>query len=121
MLETEGDEGASGPLSRGARAANDASTRRVIPLLRSFTMFNAAQVDGLPESLVALPEPAPGWSPVAEAQELLAQSGAVIRHGGEQDFTATQLEKRKPCYFINSRVSLYSWWDVRGSNPRQMD
>ena len=86
MLETEGDRCASDPISRGSRAANDASTRRVIPLLRSFTVFNAAQVDGLPAALVALPDPAPGWSPVAVAEDLLAQSGAVIRHGGERAF-----------------------------------
>lgn len=78
LLEADGE----------ARAANDAdaSASRVIPLLRSFTVFNAAQVDGLPEALLALPEPAPGWSPVATADDLLVQSGAVIRHGGERAF-----------------------------------
>ncbi len=67
-------------------AANDASGRKVIPLLRSFTVFNAAQVDGLPSDLTAVPTPPEGWSPVAAAEELLAHSGAVLRHGGEQAF-----------------------------------
>ena len=78
MLERDGES--------CGRCANDEPARKVIPLLRSFTVFNAAQVEGLPEGLVA-PEIAPeGWSPVAAAEELLARSGAVIRHGGDQAF-----------------------------------
>lgn len=56
--------------------------RKVIPLLRSFTVFNADQVDGLPEALTAIPALPEGWTPVAAADELLARSGATIRHGG---------------------------------------
>lgn len=67
-------------------AANDEPTRRVIPLLRSFTVFNAAQIDNLPAGLAALPVPADGWSPVSAAEELLERSGAVIRHGGDRAF-----------------------------------
>lgn len=67
-------------------AANDEPARRVIPLLRSFTVFNAAQVDNLPEGLAALPVPDAAWSPVEAAEELLARSQAVIRHGGDQAF-----------------------------------
>ena len=66
-------------------AAND-ERRKVIPLLRAFTVFNAAQVDGLPEALTAVPAPPEGWSPVAAAEALLAGSGATIRHGGDQAF-----------------------------------
>ena len=68
------------------RAANDEPARRVIPLLRSFTVFNAAQVEGLPEGLLAVPAPVEGWTPVTAAEELLARSGAVIRHGGDRAF-----------------------------------
>ena len=68
------------------RAANDEPARRVIPLLRSFTVFNAAQVEDLPEALTALPVPADGWSPVAAAEELLERSGAVVCHGGDRAF-----------------------------------
>lgn len=67
-------------------AANDPGQRRVIPLLRSFTVFNAAQVDGLPEALTAVPAPPEGWTPIGAADELLARSGAVIRHGGDRAF-----------------------------------
>ena len=41
-------------------AGASTSTRRVIPLLRSFTVFNAAQVEGLPEELTAPSEPPDG-------------------------------------------------------------
>ena len=80
MLELDG----AAPVVR--HAANDTPGRKVIPLLRSFTVFNAAQVEGLPRDLTAVPTPPEGWSPVAAAEELLARSGAVLRHGGEQAF-----------------------------------
>ena len=66
-------------------AAND-ERRKVIPLLRAFTVFNAAQVDGLPEAMTAVPAPPEGWSPVDAAEAVLEASGAVIRHGGDKAF-----------------------------------
>jgi antirestriction protein ArdC len=80
MLEVPGAEGSA------RHAANDAPGRKVIPLLRSFTVFNAAQVDGLPDSLTALPPVPDGWSPVAAAEAVLARSEATIRHGGDKAF-----------------------------------
>lgn len=76
LLEVEGRE-------RGDATAP--ADPKVVPLLRSFTVFNAAQIDGLPEALLP-PEPAAAWSPVEAAETLLAASGAVIRHGGESAF-----------------------------------
>lgn len=72
--------------SAGGKAANDDGPRRVIPLLRSFTVFNASQVDGLPEALTAVPAPAEGWTPIGAADTLLARSGAVILYGGDRAF-----------------------------------
>lgn len=80
-LKSKGGEGGT-----TRPASNDATARKVIPLLRSFTVFNAAQVDGLPKSFTVLPAPPEGWSPVAAAEELLAHSGAIIRHGGDRAF-----------------------------------
>ncbi len=77
MLERDADS---------SRSANDEPARRVVPLLRSFTVFNACQVEGLPEDLVTPEATSEGWSPVAAAEDLLARSGAVIRHGGDQAF-----------------------------------
>ena len=53
---------------------------RIIPLLRAYTVFNLAQVDGLPAALSAVAPPA--WEPEARAEELLLMSAATIRHGG---------------------------------------
>jgi len=53
---------------------------RVIPLLRAYTVFNVAQVDGLPGGITATERPA--WEPEARAAGLLADSGARIQHGG---------------------------------------
>ena len=57
---------------------------RVIPLLRAFSLFNLAQVDGVPVELQAV-EPHT-WEPEARAEELLLMSGATIRHGGSRAF-----------------------------------
>jgi len=53
---------------------------RVIPLLRAYTVFNVAQVDGLPSKVHAAAKPT--WEPEARADELLLMSGASIHHGG---------------------------------------
>lgn len=58
---------------------------KVVPLLRAFTVFNAAQVDGLPPGLLP-PPPSADWMPVDEAEAVLIHSGAHIRHGGERAF-----------------------------------
>lgn len=63
--------------------------RKVIPLLRSFTVFNADQVDGMPESMVPVPDaglPGTAWDPIASAEALVAASGADIAHGGDRAF-----------------------------------
>lgn len=78
MLERDDDS--------GRPAANDDGPRKVIPLLRQFIVFNASQIDGLPEALTALPAPAEGWTAIASADAILERSGAVIRHGGDRAF-----------------------------------
>ncbi len=60
-------------------------TPKVIPLLRSFTVFNAAQIDGLPERYLS-PPPPPPWTPCEEAEDILIQAGATLRHGGNRAF-----------------------------------
>lgn len=63
--------------------------RKVIPLLRSFTVFNADQVDGLPEAMAPVPDAgAPGvaWDPIGSAEALVAASGANIAHGGDRAY-----------------------------------
>ena len=77
----------------GAASAGDSEpARRVIPLLRSFTVFNADQVDGLPEAMTVPPPVRYSWSPIGAAELLLDGSGAVLRHGGERAFYAPALD-----------------------------
>jgi antirestriction protein ArdC len=52
----------------------------VFPLLRAYTVFNVAQIDGLAAELTTV-EP-PRWEPEAKGEELLLMSGAHFRHGG---------------------------------------
>ncbi len=55
---------------------------RVVPLLRSFIVFNVAQIDQLPERLrEPATEPA-GWIREQAPEKVLADSGAAIEHGG---------------------------------------
>ena len=57
---------------------------RVVPLLRAFTVFNVAQVDGLPPAVCATQQPA--WDAQAQADVVLDHSGARIQHGGSKAY-----------------------------------
>ncbi len=72
--------------SAPGQAANDEPARRIIPLLRSFTVFNEAQVDDLPAGLTWPEAPESTWNPCDEADALLVKSGALFRHGGDRAF-----------------------------------
>ena len=53
---------------------------RVVPLLRTFTVFNVEQVDG-----IAPTRPVePAWLPEERAEDLILRSGAEIRYGGNR-------------------------------------
>lgn len=56
---------------------------RVIPLLRSFSVFNIEQVEGLPDKLAPV-LPNHEWNPLSAAEMLLTDSGARIQHGGSR-------------------------------------
>jgi antirestriction protein ArdC len=60
----------------------DTDSPKVVPLLRGYTVFNAAQLDFLPERFELRADPA--WQPVGEAEQVLHDSGAVIHHGGNR-------------------------------------
>jgi antirestriction protein ArdC len=68
-------------LGAAAGAAMDPdAARRVVPLLRTFIVFNAAQIDGLPAAM-ATPEvePCSVWDASSAADRILDESGARIR------------------------------------------
>lgn len=60
---------------------------RVIPYLKSYTVFNVEQIEGLPERFS--PKPEPVNTPLTRDQGLeayFAATKAVIRHGGNQAY-----------------------------------
>ncbi len=61
---------------------------RAIPFLKRFTVFNAAQCDGLPEGMVSEPAPLPERELHRAAEELIASTGADFRIGGDKAFYA---------------------------------
>ncbi len=63
----------------------DAEPKRVIPMLRSYTVFNTSQLEFLPERFELRPSP-PTWQPIVEAEQLIHDTGAVIHHGGNRAF-----------------------------------
>jgi antirestriction protein ArdC len=60
-------------------------TVRRIPLLRAFTLFHASQIDGVPAYVPPTIEEAPWRAPEA-TEIILANSGAVVRFGGDRAF-----------------------------------
>jgi antirestriction protein ArdC len=63
----------------------DEDAVRRIPLLRAFTLFHASQIDGIPDFVPPTIEEAPWRAPEA-AEIILANSGAVVRFGGDRAF-----------------------------------
>ncbi|MFT4118298.1 ArdC family protein [Bradyrhizobium sp.] len=62
---------------------------RDIPFLKTYSVFNVEQIDGLPEQFAG--RPAPVIDPVeriAHADRFFAHTGSVIRHGGSRAFYA---------------------------------
>jgi antirestriction protein ArdC len=89
-------------------AETDSDERRVIPMLRSYTVFNATQLEFLPERFALRPTPA--WQPIGEAEQLLYETGAVIRHGGNRAFYAPSediIQLPPPAWF-NEREDYYA-------------
>ncbi|WP_024882395.1 zincin-like metallopeptidase domain-containing protein [Methylosinus sp. LW3] len=69
---------------RDAPSDGEEHTRN-IPLLRSFTVFNGSQIDGIPAFTPPTIEEAP-WRRFDAADIIMRNSGAVIRIGGDRAF-----------------------------------
>jgi len=64
---------------------------KVIPFLKGYSVFNAEQIEGLPEKFLFQPEPKPEGGSirrVATVETFVQQTGAVIRHGGDRAYYA---------------------------------
>ena len=77
--------------SRFTKTETDAAGEefdREIPFLKAYSVFNIAQIDGLPDHYYAL-TPEPVRDPVARidhADRFFANTGAMIRHGGDRAY-----------------------------------
>jgi antirestriction protein ArdC len=78
------------PDAEKQRAESGGDEARSIPFLKRFTVFNAAQCDGLPSSILASfaadAAPLPERQLVADAESLITASGADFRIGGGRAF-----------------------------------
>ena len=67
--------------------ASGEETERDIPFLKGYTVFNAEQVEGLPEHYSShAPAPLDPLERIARADEFFAATGAAISHGGNRAF-----------------------------------
>jgi antirestriction protein ArdC len=73
-------------------AAHKGETPRVIPLIRSFIVFNADQIDGLPQGLIPPPSEVSEWSACETAEAIIDASGARIEYGGARAFYAPSMD-----------------------------
>lgn len=74
------------PEAEKARAAQAGDDAKTIPFLKRFTVFNAAQCEGLPNGLATDPVPLPKREAVPVADALIEASGADLRIGGSRAF-----------------------------------
>ena len=78
------------PDAEKQRAEGQGDAARSIPFLKRFTVFNAAQCDGLSSSILASiaadTVPLPELQLVADAESLIAATGADFRIGGGRAF-----------------------------------
>jgi antirestriction protein ArdC len=72
---------------------NGDEIERKMPFLKSYTVFNAAQIDGLPAHFYAAPSP-PLLAPlrIASAERFARDTGIAIRHGGNRAFYAVDAD-----------------------------
>ena len=80
------DQFVPGDERRRSRETGDEAV--AIPFLKQFTVFNAAQCDGLPDDLVSVAPPAPEGLIIPEVEALIRASGADLRLGGDKAFYA---------------------------------
>lgn len=76
----QGEKGTAVVFTKKLTVKDEAEEERLVPMLRAFTVFNVAQIDGLPEPPPALPTPPPGGA----VQIFIDATKAEIRIGGNK-------------------------------------
>lgn len=79
--------------SRYTRTDTDAAGEEIdreIPFLKAYSVFNVAQIDGLPDDLYGqqAEQVRDPIARIAHADQFFANTGAVIRHGGDRAYFA---------------------------------
>lgn len=80
------------PKSEQERAARDGDDPEAVAFLKRFTVFNATQCDGLPDSVYAGSAPMPERKIIPQAESLIAATGADFRIGGDRAFYVPSLD-----------------------------
>lgn len=76
------------PRDEAERARDENREARGIAFLKRFTVFNIDQCEGLPENLVQAAKPVDPVHAIAEADRVIAATGADVRIGGSEAFYA---------------------------------
>ena len=74
------------PKDEQERAAKDGDEASFVPFLKRYTVFNAAQCEGLPPELTAGAKPLPECEAIPRAESLIKATGADFRIGGDRAF-----------------------------------
>ncbi len=74
------------PRAELERVACEGGEPDVVPFLKRFTVFNAAQCEGLPEHVLGAAPVAPEREIIPQAEAVIAATGADFRIGGDKAF-----------------------------------
>lgn len=74
------------PKEEQERAAKEGGEASFVPFLKRYTVFNAAQCEGLPDDLCASAQPLPDCESIPRAEQLIKATGADFRIGGDKAF-----------------------------------
>jgi antirestriction protein ArdC len=91
--------------------ADGEEAERAIPFMKGYTVFNVAQIDGLPQHYYGMPEaPTDSVQRLAHAEAFFAATGAAIVHGGSQACYVISTENiHMPCIdFFRDTTSYYA-------------
>ena len=97
--------------------------RRMIPVLRAFTLFHASQIEGIPSYVAPGNDQAP-WREPEAAQIIARNSSAEIRIGGERAFYSPHTDHiqlpppvafRSPAAFASVQLHELAHWSGLGT------
>lgn len=74
------------PKDEQQRAEKEGGDAAFVPFLKRYTVFNAAQCEGLPEGIAQGAAPLPECETIAHAETLIQATGADFRIGGDRAF-----------------------------------